>query len=1008
MELVLKNVQQLNPNEIFNILQTKINYLFSSYKYVFNNEKEFNELALEEISKSKTTYKGGQSYIDFIKRRITYEIIKKTQPLLDDPETSFKILNTYINLKFKNVSTYEDALRFFKNINSFFKQHNYIPNPDLLIDLVNKNNSFNKATEFIFNKNSEKIIDGNAEKIFKDDLIFMSISTYCMVSNIEINNEEEEQDEDIAIDNSLDDESIGNKKSGKTGELSTTDSISLYLNQTRNRPLLSAKEEKELGTRLKNGDSKARKLLIESNLRLVIKQARNFLNRGLPFEDLIQEGNMGLIKAVDKYDVDKGFRFSTYATWWIRQSITRAIEDKSRNIRIPVHMYQKVGELKKTIKSLADKLNREPTPEEIANEMDIPSTEVTKLIKLETDTISLNMLIGNEDDEELEAFIPSEEESPEEIATANTLEDQIKILFKESELTKKETEIIMLRFGFNNKTPMTLEEIGHSKGVTRERIRQIESKALRKLKKSKYLEKILDYTSNPDKNLKQIQQQRKESPILSRKSIRNTYNPNAIKDNNSNNNNNCNTKKYEERNIKNKENIEEMKKLQTIYEYFCEYTKEEIDEMIKKLSERDKILLNLRYGDDLEHPVTKKLSGEITDAFYGNLVPKMKRLLKNPTMTQKPRKAKDLTQFVPEKKNNETNINKSSTSEFNDNHELPKNKVPFKSGQKQPTNELPITVLEAHIEEAGVPQQPSEQLEVTNSGKIESKKDEQAITPSSEDYQNQPGNILPTSNSEIQQGQTTQTLHTSTSENQQGQAAEASATSTFETQPEPLNCESPITTSKVQQEQSGQDLSTSNITSQPKQPASESHVSASELQRQKHFDELATPTSEVRQQKPENLLAKVVGNHDGYPSPETPKSIPENPVEQIIPAEEEELIKEPGAQSISPVPNNNKDMSKEDYMKTLELLRTPTFTQMMNVLYVKEAVIIALKLGFSTKEVANFLGIEETEVIETTRKVLLAYKENIINFLDKAIAAVTESPEQGNILSKTNDLSSQQ
>lgn len=722
-----------------------------------------------------------------------------------------------------------------------------------------------------------------------------------MVNNIEINNEE---DEDLAIDDSLDDESTDDKKSGKSGELSTTDCISLYINQARNRPLLSAKEEYELGTRLKNGDSKARKLLIESNLRLVIRDAKKFINRGLPFEDLIQEGNMGLIKAVDKYDVDKGFRFSSYATWWIRQSITRAIADKGRNIRIPVHIYDQLGEFKKALKSLTDKLNREPTPDEIADELDIPTSKVTKLFKLINDTISTNMLIGNEDDKELEDFIPAEEDSPEDIATIKTLEDQIKILFSEADLSEREIYFLMKRNGFNNKPPMTLGEIGKEEGISRQAVANIEKRALNKLRHSNYLDELTVYMDNPDKSMKSIENYRKDHPVSR------NYNRKKTKGNN----------KAITSRINDKENIEEMKRIRTIYELLDDYTKEEIDKEIENLNDEDKQIIELRYGKDLENPIPGYLTKEQSKYFYYTLLYRMKKNLKNARMD--PNKLNDRLQWNPI---NISNPNSNALSNINESHKLSK--------QKQPTNELPISILEEYLEESFELEQPNE--------------------------------LLPDSTSEVQREQITGL----NSEALQEQPTEA--TPTFETL--------------------------------LKQPT----ISASELQQQNHFEGLATPISDAQQQKPENLVAKVVGNHQEYPSTEIPISITETHEKQIIPTEDK-LIENPDAQSVTPVPNDNKEMSKEDYMKTLELLKTPKFAQMMNVLSIKESLIIALKLGFSTKEVANFLGIEETEVIETTKKVLLEYKENIINFLDKTIAAVTESPEQGNILSKTNDLSSQQ
>ena len=566
-----------------------------------------------------------------------------------------------------------------------------------------------------------------------------------------------------------------------------TDSVRTYLREISRRPLLTKEEEVNLARKIAQGDSKARELFIESNLKLVVSIAKKYIGRGLAFLDLIQEGNLGLMTAVDRYDVEKGFKFSTYATHWIRQAITRAIADKGRNVRIPVHIYEKLSIFQKTLTDLERKLNREPTIEEIANEMKLSIPEVTKLYKLRSDTVSINTIIGDDGDTELENFIPASDVTPEDIAIDGTLQSQVRRLLQECNLKPREIDILMLRYGFNDRTPMTLEEVGQKYGLTRERVRQIEAKALMKIRRSKHIKELAVYMQHPDESLANIEEFREK--------YRNSKNP---------------YKAYlkDDGRTKEKENDEEMSKaLQTIYEYFKDYTREQVDEMLSKLSEDEKALITLRYGEDLDNPVSGKLNKEETNKFYGSLVPKMKRLLANPTgeKRRKPRKPRE------------------------------KNVIPQEVQPTAPNGDI---------------------------------KKEESIKLQSE---------IPTASSKIE------------SELVEG--------------------------------------------------------------------ELVTP------------------------------------VETQMPQVHEESSGE------------NKDITKNDCIKILELLRTPTFTQMMSVLTAKESIIISLKLGyvdgkyFSTESIAQFLGIEEMEVIETTKKVLLLYKENIKSFLDSIIEVATDTNDKGRVLS---------
>ena len=270
------------------------------------------------------------------------------------------------------------------------------------------------------------------------------------------------------------------------------DPVRMYLREIGKIPLLSFDEELELAKRVINGDEEAKQKLAESNLRLVVSIAKKYVGRGMLFLDLIQEGNMGLIKAVEKFDYTKGYKFSTYATWWIRQAITRAIADQARTIRIPVHMVETINKLIRTSRHLLQQLGREPTPEEIAQEMEIPVEKVMEIQKIAQDPVSLETPIGEEDDSHLGDFIQDEDSpAPQDLAAYTLLKEQLEEVM--NTLTPREAKVLKLRFGLEDGRARTLEEVGREFQVTRERIRQIEAKALRKLRHPSRSKKLRDY-----------------------------------------------------------------------------------------------------------------------------------------------------------------------------------------------------------------------------------------------------------------------------------------------------------------------------------------------------------------------------------------------------------------------------------------------------------------------------------------------------------------------------------
>ena len=287
-------------------------------------------------------------------------------------------------------------------------------------------------------------------------------------------------------------ENVPDAELDKIIEGSVDDSVKMYLKDIGKVALLTAEDEVELAKRMEEGDEEAKKILSEANLRLVVSIAKRYVGRGMQFLDLIQEGNLGLMKAVEKFDYTKGFKISTYATWWIRQAITRAIADQARTIRIPVHMVETINKQVRATRQLLQKLGREPSPEEIAEYLGCPEEKVREIQKIAQDPVSLETPIGEEEDSHLGDFIEDDRAlSPSDVAESNMLKEQlIQVL---NTLTPREEKVLRLRYGLDDSHPRTLEEVGKEFNVTRERIRQIEAKALRKLRHPNRLKKLKDF-----------------------------------------------------------------------------------------------------------------------------------------------------------------------------------------------------------------------------------------------------------------------------------------------------------------------------------------------------------------------------------------------------------------------------------------------------------------------------------------------------------------------------------
>ena len=484
----------------------------------------------------------------------------------------------YINNNMKETNDYKNNLKQLNNLTLFFEKIKFEPTSDCLIELLN-NNQFYNILKMVVEANMHLILNNQIDTISDNYIIILFIETYCLKNNIETI----KLNDDVNL-NLEDSEYV-------------TDSTTKYLLEISKKPLLTEEEVKILSRKVREGDLKSRNILIERNLKLVVTIAKRYHGSGLSLLDLIQEGNIGLIKAAEKFDINMGFKFSTYAIWWIRQAITRAVLVKGRNIRIPVHMYNDISKYRKISDALEISLNRKPTVEEVAKEMNIDLKKAKELERLQLDTLSLNNKINDEEDgNELGDFIPSESSTPEEAVIRSSLKQEIRDLFEHSNLNIRERKTLILRFGLDNSEGKSLTAIGKIFGVSRERARQYEVKALKKLRNVSHTKDFAIYMNDPDIKL---------SSNIKKKS------------------------KGKYKDIINESNDPiKHRKIHTIFEVLNYSSKDDILQAIEQLKSKDKELLKLRYGNDLEHPITSQIwNAKYSKDFYGGTLPRLKKLV---------------------------------------------------------------------------------------------------------------------------------------------------------------------------------------------------------------------------------------------------------------------------------------------------------------------------------------------------------------------------------------------
>lgn len=454
------NIKGKSENEILDFVLPSLERIFNEFKYTGISKEEYSNIVLKAIYNFKKNHYDEENYIDFIAKDVTNTLIHITKELLDNRHSAAIILSNYINEK-ANLADMDKILNFFDELNLFLHTYDYVPDENLIIELLDKNVKFKKMIELIFDEYKDLIIMGEIKDIVTNPLLNMIIDIYWTSNEaLEVENELEED-----ISQSLD--------------LSIDDSMKMYLIEIRRIPIISLEEEKKLAKKSSEGDSASRNKLIESNLRLVVSIARKYRNMGLSLHDLIQEGNIGLIKAADTYDVNRKTKFSTYAFFLIRGSIIRAIVEKGRNIRIPAFMLSRFATYKKKVNSLESTLNRKLSLDEIAEKLGMSLSEVYNMESIRHDTVSINDKVNSDETSEFGDFTPSLDIGPEDLLVYKDMKKEIILVLKNSTLKERDVEIAMARLGLNNdSTRETYTDIGKKYKVTYERVRQIVYRAI--------------------------------------------------------------------------------------------------------------------------------------------------------------------------------------------------------------------------------------------------------------------------------------------------------------------------------------------------------------------------------------------------------------------------------------------------------------------------------------------------------------------------------------------------
>ena len=493
MKIDIKKVKELSSVELYSTCSSIIKPLYKEYEYAQINQDTFKTIIIACIDSIKeNSFEINANDVDtYLQKKFKKSLNQYIKKMMEDSEYALKLLSNYISKNIKNKKTSKEALKELQKVIRFTMSLNYELMPDICIWLLENNSILNKLLKQIIDSNLEIIQQNKIENITKNTDIGLFIRIYCAQNEITI--EEELPKENLNV-NDICGEAI--EITPENQEMRNT--VRLYLDEISQYSLLSSEEEVELSIRISNGDELAKKQLAEANLKLVVFIAKKYIGRGLPFLDLVQEGNIGLIKACEKYDANFGFRFSTYAGWWIKGEIERGIKNQARTIRVPSYMVDNITKTDKVEELLISKLKRNPNDEEIAQQMGTTIQKVKEIKQAEKNITSLDTPINENEDSYLSDFIPSSSPIPEEKADSNLLRTHIDKLYKLARLTDREQKILDLSSRSFDGQFYSQEEIGKQFNVTRQRIGQIQDKALQKIRIHPYSNTLIEYAQDPE------------------------------------------------------------------------------------------------------------------------------------------------------------------------------------------------------------------------------------------------------------------------------------------------------------------------------------------------------------------------------------------------------------------------------------------------------------------------------------------------------------------------------
>lgn len=903
--------------KLYNMLLPDIKKVYKKYDYL-NLEDDY-ILSLSQGLLKNANYdnfnKFKQQFLTNFENLLNNIVFRRLQ----DYDSFREIIKSFSSKMLSNPTSYKSVITEINKILDFFKKYNLILSPDFALAMLGDNPILNSILKVIVNSNIKMIEEGDIDKLFDDMNILVLIEIYCSNNNIKIK-------QDSYLDKSLYD---------FNDDFVSDDITRDFIIKLRKIPLPSPEENKELLLKAKTGDINARDKFIYCNLRLVFSIAKKYCGRGIPFIDLIQEGSIGFMRAIELYDFNKNCQFSTYATCWISQAIIRAIDMNSRNIRIPVQLNQEVKAFKRIKLRMEKELGYEPSIEAIAAEANISNEKAILLDRLQCDTISLNQKINDEDDSELELFIPREQISVESQVIRNAATDELKKLMKFSKLTKREIEVLACRKGLFGCEEKTLEEIGISMNITRERVRQIEAKAIRKLTETaksiskptsegiyvffyQHKKPAIDWAINhllPEEKediLLVLNGRLSKQKVASRKRIDyasfckkfdeiivkvekliKKWSPENMKEGNTMQESASKTQSfvYECTEDSNSGNMDG----KTLYECLKDYRKDEIDNAIKQLTAFDRSLLRQAFGDNLSQNYSnEKLSELQANRIFTYIIPKIARII---DLSQgKVSKNYDLYIYLGDYNIDDlaAAVKTLSADEqelfylrFGENFDRRRAKRKLTLKEK---NKIFYVILP--------------KIKQTLEGKKQENCADNELLSSTKSVQNKSVNA---SDRNLLGG------------------------------------------SKIESPKNSND-------NMPNNNPDDDNVANSDL-----------PVANDSE-KPSDVKINI-----------------DDAVNQVENSSDAQA---------------NQSLQKHDIFKILELLKTASFEDMLKVLSVKESVIISLRLGyidgkyFTCESIANFLGISTLEVIETTKKIMDLYRENIIAIIDGASTYLVDDGDQ--------------